>query len=60
MQRAEYRIVFLDKGCEYLKPRGFNSEWEAREYAKSIAPGRRPQVLRVIAGFPPDQLEDEG
>ena len=57
--RPEYRIVFLDEGEEYLQRTGFYSEREAREHMKGISPTRKPQLLRVIAGWPPDHGEDK-
>jgi len=63
-KRPEFRVIFLDTredGVteEYLKHTGFTTEWEAREHMKGISPTRRPQLVRVIAGWPPDHEDPQ-
>lgn len=60
-KRPEFRIIFLDSSFEYpeeyLKHGGFETEEEALYHMKGIAPSRKPQLLKVIAGHPPDKDE---
>ena len=48
LEQPKYRIVFLDSDEEYLKPTGFSSEWEAREFMKHVHPRLRPVLLKVV------------